>query len=306
MQQYLRKCSLIVADSSGNGLDLSRLRVSFEITKNDASTPNSASIKVFNLSDTTANKVRSEFTTVTLSAGYEGSSGVIFDGTIRQTRLGRENVVDTYIDISAADGDQAHNFAYVNTTLAAGATQATQLNAAIAPMSEYGVTPGYIGPTTEDKLPRGKPMYGLSRKYLRQSSKSANSTWSIQDRKVNVIPMTGVLPHKVTVLTPSTGLIGTPEQTEGGIEIKCLINPDLRVGCLVQLPPGVIAEGSTPEPSKTDTTAPKPLSPLAPDGTYRILTVGYSGDTRGNDWYANLVCISADVTAQPGEEVADV
>ena len=304
MQQYLRQCSLIVADKKGDGLDLSRLRVTFTITKSDASTPNHAAIKVYNLADTTVNQVRAEFTRVILKAGYEGNLGVIFDGTIKQTRVGREDGVNSYIEIFAADGDEAHNFAYVNTTLAAGATQANQITAATVPMEQFGVTPGYTGDTGSARLPRGKPMFGMSRDYLRQSAQSTSTTWSIQDGRVNVVPLTGVLPGTAVVLSPSTGLIGTPEQTEDGISIKCLINPTLRVGGLVRLDGRVILEGENKDAGKDGEA--KVQSPLAPDGVYRILTVGFDGDTRGTDWYANLVCLSADLTAPKGEEVADV
>ena len=32
------------------------------------------------------------------------------------------------------------------------------------------------------------------------------------------------------------------------------------------------------------------------DGMYRISKCGFTGDTRGNDWYADLVCIGIDDT----------
>ena len=42
-------------------------------------------------------------------------------GLIKQVRIGRENGTDTFLNIAAADGDKAYNFAVVNATLAAGA-----------------------------------------------------------------------------------------------------------------------------------------------------------------------------------------
>ena len=32
------------------------------------------------------------------------------------------------------------------------------------------------------------------------------------------------------------------------------------------------------------------------DGLYRIIKCEFTGDTRGNDWYADLVCIGIDDT----------
>ena len=109
-QQYIRNASLIVADAQGNGLDLASLRIVFKVKKSSAQTPNSAIIRVYNLSDNTAKQIREEFQSVTLQAGYQSNFGLIFKGNIKQVRFGRENSTDTYVDIAAGDGDQSYNF----------------------------------------------------------------------------------------------------------------------------------------------------------------------------------------------------
>ena len=125
--QYIRRCNLVVSGVSGDGLDLSNLRIVFKIKKSDAQTPNTAEIRVYNLAPETAKQIRKEFKRVVLQAGYESNYGVIFDGNIKQVRMGRESGTDTYIDIAAGDGDDAYNYAVVNTTLAAGAKQSDQI-----------------------------------------------------------------------------------------------------------------------------------------------------------------------------------
>ena len=35
---------------------------------------------------------------------------------------------------------------------------------------------------------------------------------------------------------------------------------------------------------------------LDDDGIYRIIKVEFKGDTRGNDWYADMLCIGIDDT----------
>jgi hypothetical protein len=106
-----RKCSLIVGDTAGNGLELSALRVTFTVNKADNQSPAHAIIRVYNLSDDTARTVQKEFTRVALQAGYEGDYGLIFSGTVSQVRKGRENPTDTFLEIVATDGDEAYNFA---------------------------------------------------------------------------------------------------------------------------------------------------------------------------------------------------
>lgn len=299
--QYIRRCNLLVSKANGDGLDLGSLRVVFKIQKSDAQTPNTAEIRVYNLSENTAKQIQKEFTKVTLQAGYESNYGVIFAGNIKQVRMGRENGVETYIDIAAGDGDDAYNYAVVNTTLAAGAKQSDQINAAAGAMSGKGVGKGYIGDTGGKALPRGKVMYGMARDYLRQSAESTDTTWSVQDGKLQVVSRTAVLPNQAVLLTSKTGLVGTPEQTNDGIKARCLLNPLLKIGVRVKINEEDVAMAKLPDTTK-DNTANKPAA-ISSDGIYRLLTVEHSGDSRGNDWYSDLVCLDVDATAPAGKQV---
>ena len=165
-RQWLRKCSLLVGKGS-DGLELGELRIVFKTTKGDIETPNSAEIAVYNLSEATSSKIRKEFTRVVLQAGYQDNCAVIFDGTIRQVRRFRENGTDVCTSILAADGDAAYNYAVVNTTLAAGSTSAEHVGACQKAFSGKGADAGYIPDMAGPALPRGKVMYGMARKYMR-------------------------------------------------------------------------------------------------------------------------------------------
>jgi hypothetical protein len=69
---------------------LSALRVVFHVRRGDLQTPNSAAIRVYNVSETTKQRIEKEFTRVVLQGGYQGNFGIIFDGTIKQVRRGQE------------------------------------------------------------------------------------------------------------------------------------------------------------------------------------------------------------------------
>lgn len=299
--QYLRKVNLIVSGGSGEGLDLSPMRIVFKTKKSDAQTPNTAEIRVYNLAPGTAKQIRDEFTTVTLQAGYESNYGIIFTGNIKQVRFGRESGTDTYIDMACGDGDDAYNFAVVNTTLAAGANQSDQINAAGRSLEQRGVGVGFIDQTPAAALPRGKVMYGMARDYLRQSSEASQATWSIQDGKLQLVSRTGTLPNQAVLLNSKSGLVGTPEQTNDGINVRCLLNPLLKIGGRVKIDEDDIAEASLPN-TEGDAAANNAAS-IASDGIYRVLTVEHNGDTRGNDWYSNIVCLAVDETAPAGQQV---
>lgn len=295
--QYIRECKLIVFGANLDGLDLSELRIKFSVKRSDTMTPNVADIRVYNLEEQTALRIRKEFTKVVLQAGYQGNYGVIFQGNIKQVIIGRESATDTFIDIVAGDGDRAYNFAIVNTTIAAGSTAADQINAAAAAMAPKGVTAGHIGETPPEKLPRGKVMYGNARTYLRDVAQTSNKSWSIQDEKITFVSNKSYLPGERVVLTSKTGMIGTPNQTNEGVNVKCLLNPLIKIGGRIQIDNASIARYKI-NLSVPNSPANIP-APLTADGVYYVLVAEHTGDTRGVDWYTSLICLNMDITTNP-------
>lgn len=305
MEQWLRKCTLILG-GNGDGVDVSQLRITFTVKKTSVQTPNEAEIKIYNLSSETAAQIQREFSRVILQAGYQNNFAVIFDGTTKQIKTGRDNGTDTYLHIFASDGDASYNFAVVNTTLAAGSSPTDHINAAASPMAAHGTTVGHVGDVGGQKLARGKVMYGNSRDYLRQSAQSSDADWSIQDGKLQVVPSRGLLPSQAVLLNSKSGLIGTPEQTNDGIKIRALLNPMLKIGGKIivnnkDVEAATISENKTTKSGEKKKPADKPAT-IADDGAYKVIKIEYTGDTRGNDWYCDMIAIDIDESAPAGKE----
>lgn len=300
--QYLRTVTLLVSRTNGKGLDLSNLRIKFMVKRSDTMTPNMADIRVYNVDPDTAILIRKEFTKVVLQAGYASNFGVIFQGNIKQILIGRESGTETYIDIVAGDGDRAYNFAIVNSSLAAGSGQTDQVKAAVSSMNAKGVSAGHLGDFPTNQLPRGKVMYGNARDYLRDAAQTTGKVWSIQDEKVTFVGKKTYLPGTAVVLTSKTGMIGAPEQTNEGVNVKCLLNPNIRIATRVKL------DNASIQRFKINLSIPNSAAnipaPLTADGVYYVLVVAHSGDTRGTDWYSSLICLNLDVTANPFNSVS--
>lgn len=299
--QYNRKASLIIGQSAGDALDLSELRFVFDIRRGDLQTPNSARVRVFNVGPETARRVQKEFTRLVLQAGYGGNYGIIFDGNIKQVRRGRVSQTDTYLDITAADGDSAYNFAVVNTTLAAGSTPADHVAAACTAMNPYGVTQGYTPNLPVNPLPRGKVMFGMARDFMRQSAKTTQTVWSIQDGKVVMVPETSYKPGEIPVITAATGMVGLPEQTQNGIRVKMLLNPNVKISQLIKIDNASIQrfEFSLNTTQQQEAGRIALQNKLQDDGFYYVMVAEHTGDTRGNDWYTEVISLAADVTVLP-------
>lgn len=296
--QWLRKVSLVVIPSIGDqALDLSEMHIQFRVNAADVETPNNAIIRVFNLSSNTAARVQKEYSSVILQAGYQqGNFGTIFKGTIKQIRRGRISATDTYLDILAADGDEAYNFAVINQSLKAGSTLEQRQAAIAESMKQYNVEQGYTGPMTGGILPRGKVLFGMARDYQRDLANTTKMDWSVQGGMLQLIPYTGYRPGDAVVMNAMTGMVGMPEQTNQGIRVRCLLNPRIEVGRLIQINNKDINQNSVQTqlgfPRYTDIILLAKLSES--DGTYRVFVHEYEGDTRGNPWYSDLTCLAAD------------
>ena len=305
--QYDRALSLVLGDPSGKGLDLSAMRVTFKIQHFDTQTPKSLSARIYNLSAQTVAAVPPQGGLVLLSAGYLGTAqdpasappGVIFRGKITQTRVGRESQTDTYLDVFAADGDDAYNQATVNHTLAAGAT-ADEVRDAILnnSLAAYGISKGNEPPLSPVRLPRGQVFYGMARDHLRVLARDNACTWGFDDGRLDFTPLTQTLPGDAIVLTAATGMVGLPQQTEDGIAVRCLLNPQLRKGSRVVINNASIQRArysqSPGDPNSQGGLLPAIDPNTTGDGTYKVIWIDYLGDTRGPDWYCDLMCLTAD------------
>lgn len=296
--QYLRSISLIVGNAS-SAIDLSELRIRFSVRRGDTSTPNSADIRVYNLSDATALTLQlREFSRVLLQVGYHGDKQTIFEGTVVQMRRGRESQTDTYLDITAADGDRAYNFSVVNCSLASGSTLDDQLDVCMRAMEPYGVTLGHKPELPQNKLPRGKVLHGMVRDYLDGIALAAASKWSIQDGKLYFIPLGDYLPGEALEVTAATGMIGLPEQTINGLNVKMLLNPRVKIGRLIKIDNRSVQQYryglGIRQGAQNQMIAQQ--AKLNNDGLYYVMVANHSGDTRGNEWYTDTLCLAVDAT----------
>lgn len=298
--QYLRKSSLLVGTAEGQGIDLSALRFRFSIHRGDIQTPNTALIRVYNVNDDTAKAVANkEFSRLIIQGGYEGNFGVLFDGEITQVRKGRESQTDTYLDFTAADGDSAYNFAFSALSLDASTTSSKdQVAAMLKSMAEHGITEGYIPDFPQNKLVRGKVLFGMTKDLMRCTAFNTSTNWSIQDGKLVMVPLSAYLPGEIPEINSGSGMIGFPEQTQNGVKVRCLLNPNLKIGQAIKLNNADIQQyafGVGVGSAVSNLFASKSLKTDA-DGLYYVMIAEHEGDSRGEAWYTDLLCLAVDAT----------
>jgi len=290
-KQWIRKATLII-NVNGAVLDVSQLHFSFETEARTLQTPKTLQLRLFNPAPNTIKRIVEEGSQIFLSAGYEGSFGSIFQGTIIQVRSGRENGTDTYLDISASDGDRVYNNSFVNATVAAGSTAIGRLKT-IASSGKLTLNQIPHEQDGDTKLPRGKVFFGLARDHLRPLAATIGADWSITNGQVDVIAQNAYRQGDVVLLTHKTGMIGVPVQTLEGIAIKALLNPGIEQGMRVKIDNASVQQyqadiGYGGDKFNQYTPA------INADGLYKVLYCRHSGDTRGQEWYTDLVGYSGD------------
>lgn len=305
--QYLRHCSLIVADDAGKGIELNQLAIKFVVHHGTYTFPHHADIRIYNLDRDTQNRLVTEFTKLRIMAGYDGNFGIIFQGAIKQVRIGRENGTDGFTDIFAADGDSMHNFGTVNMTLPAGYTQQQVWTTLGGLAAGFDVRQApLVSPPLPNRSPRGKVMYGQMRDYLRDFANTNGQLVTVDGGMLTAMPLLAYKPGDAVVINEHSGMVGSPEQTEQGITVMCLLNPAIAWGTRLHLNNDDITQnlvGNTEFASRAGTGIPTKdgqlpqFAPLGTDGFYKALSVDHIGETRGTAWYTQIICISLDPTA---------
>jgi hypothetical protein len=104
-------------------------------------------------------------------------------------------------------------------------------------------------------------------------------------------------------LTAKTGLVGVPEITDQGLICRCLLNPKIQVGNLVQLDNAGINDVTVKQQGFPDYTSINFFASTQADGFYRVICIEHQGDSRADAWYSVLTCLAADLSAGQAKAV---
>lgn len=260
-------------------LDVSNLAIRFKAKRTLAQRAGTLDLEIRNLSPEHRREIQTarRFRTfVEVQAGYVGGMSLIFRGDLRKAVPAREGT-DWLVKVTAGDGEHALRSARVSRSFAPGTTVQMVVqhiaeamgvgvgNAATALRNASLGTAGLLG----DAMPEGTVLHGSAAAELTRLCESARKTWSIQDGNLQILDLGGALSRTAILLSPDTGMVGTPEVVNRRvITVKALLQPGLVPGQQVVVQSDALLS-----------TAP-----------WRITEADYSGDTHGVDWYATLTC----------------
>lgn len=285
-QLYQRRCRLLISvpvDTPGdfthtttNEIEINGgvtdivgkpgMRVTFNITRTDKKEPNTNKVVVTNLSASTRSALQTKGVKLTLEAGYASVGTTrIFRGDVRTVDHVRNDASwDTTFQVG--DGERAYQNARVGESFAPGTNGNVILNYLA---NASGLQIGNVADVdlSRVRFDSGYVVAGKWQQAMQRFCASVGYSWSVQDETLQVLAPDGEQPGLIPLISPQTGLIGSPEmgspETKGKpqlVKFVSLLKP-ARPGGLVHL--------------KSDRY----------DSDVRIKKVNMRGDTHGDDWY---------------------
>ncbi len=203
---------------------------------------------------------------VRIDAGYVGRTSTIYLGELRSAQSVTDGP-DIVTELNTGDGDVALALQRINQSFRAGTSPVTVVQALLQQM---GVGSGNLAAVQSvfasaqgALFQRGLILKGNAATHLTDLCASVGLEFSIQGGQAQFLRLGQPLAGQAYLLSPNTGLVGTPTVDSAGIlSFTSFLLPGLLPGAPVQIQSKFVS------------------------GLYRIISVELSGDTAGNDWYA--------------------
>ena len=262
-RQYGRRYELQIGSDS-QSVVINNLQISFFVDKTITDEPNKSKIEIYNLNLENRNKlINKEFKKVVLFAGYD-EPRLVFAGEINNAYTTRKDL-DYITTLECGDGQTDYAKTKIYTTLKAGTKESDVVKNCLDKMKK--TNKGAIDLPKEKTYQRAKILCGKPREFLKVIAKNNNANWHILDGNLNILPKDKVLSNTDGfVLSLDTGMIGSPEISDDGLKVSCLLNPKLNIGGLVRVK-SILSEY---------------------DGDYKIIKLSHSGDFLGDTWKTDL------------------
>ena len=247
------------------------LKVVFRITKTVKKEPNECELQIYNLRPENRVALQKRKQETIIEAGYLDNTSILFQGTLEYSTSVQDGQ-DWITTLQAADGTDKLKTKRINKSLKGPAKATVVLREAAKAL---GLKPGNLKKAIAKGSVRGNlveftngiVLSGKADKVLDSVARSMGYFYSIQDGQLVLLSKADFLGTEARLLTPQTGLIGSPEPGEDGfVNARSLIQPDLLPGHRVE------------------------IRSSSAEGFYRIERVSFIGDTWGPDWYADLEC----------------
>lgn len=260
------------------------LRVVFEVEKSGIAIPNKAMVEIWNLSLETQRKIREEGEDFILYAGYNGTGldignvQPIFKGNINNLlheRRGKDHVTILY----GVDGGKDLQNSTFNRAYSRNVTAETIIKDMMETFK--GITVGVAAGTEclKRKFASGISFSGKTSNLIEEITKDCGVTFQVTDGQAELLgSIDSVANRSAIVIKATTGMLTPPEITEIGVNVKTLLNPELKPIRLIDI------QSPKSAVSKRGDIYYNQNGKNGVTGFFIINDVKHIGDTHGNNW----------------------
>lgn len=227
------------------GVRLEGLRLTFRVTKSKKKEPNKHEIRVYNLSEATRAQISRSGNQALLYAGYRQAGGpqLIAVGDVTRVKNVRQGV-DRETLIELGDGSTAYRESVASISVSSGGQSGTAIEQLAA---TTGLPLRDLQGIGGEAFANGFSFVGPTREGLTRVLGAVGAEWSIQDGEIQIIRRGADNGDDAILLTPDSGLIGTPENLDEqagkldgakdppGYRVRALLQPRLKPGGLVRV-----------------------------------------------------------------------
>jgi len=249
-----------------------------------------ADIAIYNLNEKTTNIILQQGMTVKLEAGYKNkvSYGTIFEGTLFQPTWERIDGITEKLTLHCIVGlvEGTNNFVSYNTR--AGLTQRQIVSQMTkTPNIAYPLDTSNVKFENDIVATRGEVYFNQPFDYFADMAAQDTSNFWATNMAINIRQLADQDSNIPTLqISQQSGLIGTPQQTQDGVDIKMLLDARPILRQQFQLQPDAVVR-QIPRIQGNYPTI------LDAKGIYHIIAINHVGDSRGNEWYTYLTGVNS-------------
>lgn len=192
------------------GLEITELRIQFEIEKNAKKNPNKNTIKIYNLKRETREELEKPDTRCVLYAGYKEDQGplLIFNGNVTFA-YSKFEPPDIITELELGDGAKEIR----DTNVSVGYGKKVKSGQVLKDVSNQMGMPLTLPSNAPERVwNNGISYYGSATGLLDKVTKGTGLEWSIQNNTVQVIEKGMVTTRTGILLSPDSGLLKYPER----------------------------------------------------------------------------------------------
>lgn len=266
-KNFGRKYRLLIGPSGGAGFEVTDLHIHFTLERSDQEASNTAKLEIWNLNESHKATLKQDDCTVTLFAGYENMTPLVFSGGVSYVTHDMDGT-DKKSTVEVEDGLVATKDTYLSLSYEGVVSSKTILDDTAAKM---GLPVEYSYNAEFQDIPNGYSFVGMAKDVLNVICKTSNLSWSVQFGVLQIKKTGDTMNRSVFVLSEETGMLGWPKQvsitdeTDGkdddeGWEVEFLMNAAIAVDDYVYLESKLVT------------------------GYFRVKKIAIEGDTDGDIW----------------------